>query len=179
MKTAWALFLALLGSCASTTTMSLYVGERQLDDDAIEAVEEQTTIGLEWLWGILPWGLGLELGLTQSEEDGSEGALDIESDLFEAYVGARKTFREDHALRPYIGAGLSIVGSNFEVTGPGLDLDDGDASEAFYARAGVGWHFTIFHVGIDYRFLKGEAEIEDEDIDLDNGLLSIFGGFSF
>lgn len=178
------LLLPLLGACGSTSALNVYAGQRAFTDGDIQEVDDQTAMGIEWLWGILPWGLGLEIGASYSEEDatGEVDSIDVDLDAttVEGYIGARKTFREEHNLRPYIGAGFSYTQASFEGDGDGVDFDDDDGSEGVYARLGLAYHFTIINFGLDYRIsTANEAKFADEDVDLENGLLSIFLGISF
>lgn len=172
--------LSLLGSCASTTTLNLYGGERAYKDGDIEEVDKPPYMAVEALWGVLPWGLGLEVGLSRSDDDGSIGKSDVELTAIEGYVGARKTFREEHALRPYVGGGLSFTDAEVNLDDPNLKLDESDFTEGAYLRAGVGYHFGIFDVGVDYRYTTlGEFDFGDEKYDSDSGILSLFAGLSF
>jgi len=175
--------LGLLGSCASTSSITVYGGERSFDDFDDDVIDDQTTFGVEFLMGILPWGLGLEFGVNYSEDDAKidfgGGTGKLEGTTFEGYVGARKTFREEHRLRPYIGAGFSYILQDFEFDGGG-SFDDDDGTGGLYGRVGVGYHFAVFHFGVDYRVLtQTEVDFGGSEVDLDHGLLSVFAGLSF
>lgn len=180
MRLFCALLLLPLVSCATGTNLTAYLGQRSFEDSDIEEVDEPTYGALEFVWGILPWGLGLETGLSYASDDGSEGPTDFELATIEAYVGGRKTFREDSMFRPYIAAGLSFSQADVEIDSDNFDIDEDDTTEGVYARVGLGWHFTVFHLGVDYRYVTaGEFDIDDESFDVDSGIVSVFGGLSF
>ena len=105
---------------------------------------------------------------------------DIELTTIEGYVGARKTFREEHALRPYIGGGLNFTDAEVNLDDNNQDISEDDFTEGAYLRAGVGYHIGIFDFGVDYRYTTfGEFDFDDETFDSDSGIISLFAGLSF
>lgn len=165
-----------LSSCSSTS-LSLYYGERSIEEDTGEAdISDQPVVGLEAVFGILPFGLGIEAAYFRSEEEGTEAGIDVGAEIQELAIGIRKTFRESKFIRPYIGGGLSYLDSEITVD----DVADDDGTGAYYLHVGVGYHILFFSIGLDYRLVGGtDSSFEGEDIDLNYDQVSAFIGISF
>jgi hypothetical protein len=169
-----ALAMGALSSCSSTS-LSLYYGERSIEEDT-DDISEPPVVGIEAVLGILPFGLGIEVAYFRAEDDGTEGGLDIDAEIQELAVGLRKTFRESKSIRPYIGGGLSYLDSEITLD----DASEDDGTGAYYLHAGVGYHILFFSIGLDYRVVGGtDASFGDEDIDLNYDQITAFIGVSF
>jgi len=106
---------------------------------------------------------------------------DLQNGFFEFSTGfvwlpVKKAF-----VRPYLGAGVLIlgagVGSNFDF----WDAGDGDHSFGFYANGGV--FFKVgesFNIGFDGRVVRGtEVTLSGQEGDADYEQVSMLIGFSF
>ena len=185
MKTvAIALLIALTASCQTYSkpkhAINAFGGIRSLENADFDEVDDATVWGAEGLLGVNNQGLGIEGGYAHADQDGGPlfsgtGSSEVETD--ELYVGLRNTWGVDSNLQPYIGAGAAWLDANADSSG---GFDDDDNSAAAYARAGIGWQFEHFQVGVDARVLLGtDFEFDDEDTDLDYLQALAFIGWSF
>lgn len=198
MKIALALALSLLASCASTATyghqqesaaptpahaggrdnhVSLYFGQRSLDEDDWAPLEDQTTFGIEF-WRESPDNpVGFEVGIMGSSDEGDVGGFDFEVSTGELYAGVRKSFG-DQAVHPYLGGGLSFINAEVELSGGG---SDDDSSAAIYAHGGVLFDVSeSMYLGLDVRTLIGsDLSIAGVSTDADYVQFAAMIGFGF
>lgn len=153
--------------------LTLAIGQRSLDEGDYEPVEDQIALGVgvhqEPPGSLVGWELGFQ---GSYDEDDVAGFGDIESSTWELYGGLRKTLVDGEEVRPYLGAGLSLVGVRFEALG----IDDDDSSLAAYAHGGVEIEVSPgFALGLDLRGLFGsEIDLFGVDTDADYGQLALF-----
>jgi hypothetical protein len=184
VKTLSLLLLIVLASGCATyskpkSAINAFYGVRSLENDDFDDIDDATVWGGELLLGITSQGLGIEGGYANAEQDGgplfSGSSGNVETDEF--YVGLRNTWNTDSVFQPYIGAGAAWLDANAESSG---GFDDDDDSAAAYARAGLGWQFTNFQIGVDGRVLLGtDFEFDSNDTDLDYLQILAFIGWSF
>lgn len=165
------------GAAAPSNQLSIYLGQRALDEDDYEPVEDQAMFALEFAHEPEGSTLGWELGLAGSADESEILGTDVEGATGELYGGVRKTFGSG-AIRPVLGGGLSFIRSAVEVSGVG---DDDDASLAGYVHGGVQFQLsTTFSLGLDARVLFGsDLEIAGVETDADYGQLALVLGFRF
>jgi opacity protein-like surface antigen len=188
MKLALACLGLALASCAASPSpapervakdnrISIYLGQRNLDEDDWDPVDQQAVFGVEYAREKAGDAIGFEVGLMGSTDDDTVAGVDIEGTVSELYAGVRKTFGED-VVRPYVGAGLSYVSAKVDIEGFG---DDDDQSGAIYLHGGVDFDITeSFFLGLDLRFLFGsDIELLGESGDADYGQLALALGFAF
>jgi opacity protein-like surface antigen len=195
VKTTVAISFLLLASCAAAPAavrpataegapseskpnrIALYLGQRSFDEDDYAPVEDQFTFGLEFAQEYRDSPVGWEIGLMGSADESSVGGFDVEGSTGEIYGGVRKSFGSER-IRPYVGAGVSFINSDFEVVGVG---SDDDSSVGAYAHGGVAFEITpSFLLGLDLRGLFGtDIEIAGFQTDADYLQFAIFAGFGF
>jgi len=184
MKAALGLAVLGLASCAAAPArapvqgrpsrldnqIALYFGERHLDEDDWEPVDEQVTLGIEYSHESPGSAVGFEVGVMGSTDDDAIGAVDVEARTGEIYGGIHKTFGDD-IVRPYVGGGLAMIRVEADF-GPG---DDDDASFAGYVHGGLAVAASeAFHIALDLRFLLGsDVDIAGVDMDADYGQLAL------
>ena len=163
-------------SAARENRISLYLGQRNLDEDDWAPVDEQATFGLEFSQERLGSAIGWEVGLMGSADDDDVAGLDVEVTTGELYGGVRKTFG-DGVVHPYVGGGLALINLKADVSGVG---DDDDGSAAGYAHGGVAFAVSeSFFLGLDLRLLFGsDVTIAGFDSDADYGQLALLLGWS-
>ena len=189
MKLVLAPALLLLAACTATsgaatratdstshTQLSLYLGQRALEEDDYAPVDEQAMIAGEV--SNVPastGGLGWELGLAVSADEDDVAGVDVNGRTGEFYGGVRTTFGSG-TLHPYLGAGLSLVAAAVEVAGAG---DEDDGSLAAYVHGGVLLAPSPkFAFGLDARVLLGsDLEIAGVDTDADYAQLALVLAF--
>jgi opacity protein-like surface antigen len=188
MKLALACLGLLLASCAASPSaappsvhkdsrVSIYLGQRSLDEDDWEPIDEQGVFGVEYSRETEGSAVGFEVGLMGSGDEDDLGGADIEGSIGELYGGVRKTFL-DGVVRPYVGGGLSILTAEVDIDGVG---DDDDTSPALYLHGGVDFDITeSFFLGLDLRFLfASDIELHGLEGDADYGQLALVLGFAF
>jgi hypothetical protein len=190
MKLALCLAVVCLASCAAspvtrseeTSTdvkshrISIYLGARQLDEDDYEPAEDQAMLGAEFAFERPGSSVGFEIGLMGSVDEGEALGFDVEANTSELYAGIRKTFGSG-VVRPVLGAGVSYIHSEFELSGVG---SDDDASIAGYVHGAVLFDISrSFFLGVDVRFLLGsDLEIAGVDTDADYAQYALVLGFA-
>lgn len=182
--------LSMLAACATVPSTSavdadpesrsnrigLYVGQRSLDEDEWEPVENQATFGIEYAHE-KPDSAGFEIGVMASGDEDDFAGLDIELNTREIYAGIVKSFRSE-GIRPYLGGGLALIRADVEVSGIG---DADDDSPAAYVHGGVAFDIppSLF-LGIDLRMLFGsDLEPAGVETDVDYAQLAFVLGFAF
>jgi opacity protein-like surface antigen len=158
--------------------IALHVGLRKLDDDW-EPIEEQLAFGLDYAKQNAGAMVGFEGGVSYSADDDdiSGTNLDIEAELWELYLGAHKSFFDVGPMRPYVGAGLSYLMADVEVSGGGASADEDDDSFGFYVRGGVGVDLSEnLEIGADVRATFMDELDFGVDVDSDYLQGSVFLG---
>jgi len=174
-----ALFTALtlaLGSCAASSSggrydddergyydisgprLSLLIGQRSLDEDDYEPLEDQPMFGLEFSDGGDDGLVGFEIGVSGSgdSEDldiGLGAPREVEATVGEIYLGIRKEF-EGRAVNPFIAVGFSMARLDIDTEGFG-SVDD--TSYGGYVHGGLLFPITSsFSIVADVRARFGE-----------------------
>ena len=168
------------------------IGERYLDDDEWDPVEDQLAGGIAFDASDSDTGHGFEVGMTYSQDDDDVGPVDVEGNVADFYAGYRYTFdldgRDDvedddfdaDDFHPYLAAGGSVVRGEIEVDTPGGNDSDDDFSPAAYIRAGIGVDLgEEARLGLDYRhlFLSDMDIGAIDDADFDQLMLTLGFGF--
>ena len=174
---------------------TVLIGERQLDDDEWDPVDDQFAGGIAFDMSDSDSGHGFEIGTTYSSDDDDDGPVDFEGNIFEIYGGYRYTFDLDRFdddaddmddddfednFHPYAGAGGAILRGEAEIDTPGGGASDDDISPGAYIRAGVAYDLSEeFRLGLDYRHLfLSDMDIGSiDDADFDMFMLTL--GFDF
>lgn len=165
----------------SNRHVTLLLGERMLDEDDWDPVEDQWAGGVE-LDGTDPSsGHGYEFGMTFSRDDDDDGPVDVEGNTFDVYGGYRYTFRPDEqSIHPYLSGGLAVIRAEAEVDTPVGNNSDDDVSPGAYVRAGIAFDLSDrMRVGLDYRhmFLTDVDIGSISDVDFDQVMVTL--GFAF
>lgn len=165
----------------SSRHVTFLVGERMLDEDDWDPVEDQWAGGVEVDGTDPDSGHGYEVGMTYSRDDDDDGPVDVEGNTFDVYGGYRYTFRPDErAIHPYLSAGLAVIRAEAEVDTPVGNNSDDDISPGAYVRAGIAFDLSEqFRLGVDYRhmFLTDVDIGGISDVDFDQLMLTL--GFAF
>jgi hypothetical protein len=156
---------------------SIYIGQRNLDDDDYDPVDKQTTLGLEFAHEPAGSAIGWEVGLMGSGQDDEISGVDVEGRTGEIYGGIRKTFGQG-SIRPFVGGGISFIRSKVHVDGLG---SEDDTSPAGYFHGGVLFLASeTFALGLDLRVLFGsDLDLGGFDTDADYAQLALFLGVGF
>lgn len=170
------------GGAILPNRVTLYVGQRSLDEDDWTPLEDQTAFAIEFAHEPEDSVIGFELGLAGSADDTIVNGVDVEARTAELYAGVVKSFlRNKGAVRPYIGGGISLISAEIEASAGGQTVDDDDSSVAGYLHGGAAVHLgSAFYLGVDLRVLFGsEVSLFGFDIDADYTQLTAFLGLAF
>lgn len=160
--------------------LALYYGERELDEDDFEPVDELDTYGLAFSWVPESGGLGGEVGVFLSSADESVGGVDLDVETIELFGGVRHTFGGE-ALRPYLAGGISFLQADVEGSVGPFEVEEDDDTFGLYVSAGLLAFVTPeVTLGAEYRLLLGtDVEFFEEEGDADYGQLAVTLGVGF
>lgn len=150
----------------------LHAGFRTLDDD-FDPAEEQTVLGISMDVRGAGGNGSFEAGYFYSSGDGDTRAgansIDVESLVHEVWMGGRWAFDPwDSPIRPYAGAGLSILRAEFSTEGLGGSDSNSGWAAGVYGHGGVEWDFGGgWAVGLDLRVLYSTPAALQEEVPLD------------
>jgi opacity protein-like surface antigen len=203
MRTPFMAVPLILGSCASvpspaqgppTSTIvrsskfDVYVGVRSLDEHDWSPVEDQGTLGLEYIHEAPGSTVGFEIALFASGDTKDNvaipggGTVDVRGRTSELAVGIRKTFAPDGGgVHPYVGGGLAAIKAEFKGSAGGVSAEDDDGSAALYLHGGLDFDVgPSFFLGIDLRFLGGsDVTLFGANGSADYGQLALVIGWRF
>lgn len=150
-----------------TGNVNFLLGQKQMDKNDWEPVEDQSEFGAEVTWGKEDWPIQIATDVFSSSDDQSGvdplvGAFDLEVKTSELGIGVRKVW-EKKKVRPYVGGGLAYVGvsidANTEVLGTG---SADDSALGAWAGGGIFWRLgPRFNLGFAARFSKATVTSAD------------------
>jgi hypothetical protein len=173
----------------SLGTSRLLVGFQDLDEDYWEPSDGYWTVGMETSFERLSDWVGGEGGWLfsmQNERDTfGDTVIGVDRTQVEIYFGLHRTFLREAFLRPYVGAGGSIlwVEADQEIGPVGGEYASDEEREfalGAYAHAGVALQLSeAWQIGVDYRALLSTKidVLAGSEGDADYTLLSVFVGF--
>jgi hypothetical protein len=159
--------------------LSVYLGQRTFGDQEIwDPVEDEGVAAVDFARQTPGSAVGWEVGLAGSYGSNRLFGADLDGSTTELYGGVRTTFVTKSLVRPVLGAGLSVIHADVEVSGFG-QLDD--SSLAGYVHGGVDFDLTdAFFLGLDLRVLFGsDIEGAGAEGDADYAQLALVIGFAF
>lgn len=169
------------GPAVLPNTFHALLGARQFgDDDYWSPLDEQGVLAVEFAHEPPGAPVGFELGCALAGATDSINNFDRTAAEVELYGGFRKTFFREGALRPYLGAGLSLVSVAEEDETVIGSLDDDDASAGLYVHGGLELAVgDAFSLGLDARVLTGtDVELFGVSTDADYTQFALFFGWS-
>lgn len=167
---------------ADFRAISLHVGLRQFDEDDWEPIEEQVALAVEFVSQSAGAIAGFEAGFSYSTDDDDFDAggvtLDAEAEVFEVYAGVHKSFLDSMRVRPYVGAGLTYLQGEIELSGGGGSADDDDDVFGVYLHGGLGLPLNDrLEAGVDVRTIfADDFDVFGNDADADYAQASVFLG---
>ena len=161
--------------------LNFSLGQRSLDSNDFEPVDDQTYFGATIDWNSMEWPVNLAGGLYFSSEQESVGSTDITASVIEATFGVMKTWGETKVMHPFLGGGLGFVQVEAEIDDPLGNAKEDDTAPAFYTEGGVYWSLShAFNLGVSGRFMTAPGiEIEGENFDTTYFQVGILAGWAF
>lgn len=145
-----------------TGRLGIHLGGRQLESIDFEPTDEPGVFGFDFAQIRPPGSIGLEFGLmfAYDEEDdvrlANNSVGDLELSQAEVFVGGRTEFGEG-PIRPYLGAGGTLLTARRTLSQGFIDADDDDTTLGIYVHGGIQAEINeVFSIGIDYRHVFGQ-----------------------
>ena len=163
----------------SVEQISMLIGHRTFEDARWEPVEDQFLVGLSYLVHPNSQWLGLEFGLSYSENHTRRvltipGDVNLKARIWELTGGLRKEIRlGDSPLRVYASGGAAVLFVDAMLTdGNENDIyDDKDIGVAPYVRVGIFWDIEEFNgaLGLDLKHVRsGTVDIAGREPEIDS-----------
>ncbi len=152
--------------------VNFFLGQKSLDKDDWEPVEDQPEFGAVMSFGQDDWPIHIAVDVLGSADDASMfdpllGDVDLTAATFEVCVGVRKIWVKN-SLHPYVGGGLALVGAAAELDSDFGDEDADDSGVGAWVGGGVFWRLgKRFNIGGDLRWSNAEV-----DLDFGDGLVT-------
>lgn len=161
----------------SIVNFNVYAGQRMVNEDDWEPVEDQMVIGVEVEKYDPHESFGWEAAIFYASDDGTNFGGNVSASATEFAFGIRKTMNLSGRLRPYIGIGLAGIKAELKDAAG----DDDDSTAGVYGHGGLYWDVgQNFHLGVDVRGVFGtDVTLNGNDADVDYVQGAVFGGMSF
>ena len=172
----------ILTSCTSTAPRMAQVELGSSDFSGRMDSEAHPAAGVSIVYGLgdsVSPNVASDLGLQVTGGESTINGVELETKRAELTTGLRY-FLSQGRLRPYLGAGLSLLYVDAQGPGGGQDTAS-DWSGGAYARLGVDYALSDeLRLGVDFRALRGaSADLGDERLDFDQDVLCLTLSWGF
>jgi hypothetical protein len=173
-----------LSSClGGGNSVNLYGGYRALEADDFDDVDDNLVYGVDGVWNVGPWWLGLEGGYLRSEDDSDSasnlGLTDVDLTVDEGFAGVRIT-PFPWFIKPYAAVGATYLMVDIDGDQGANSVSDDDNSFAGYGRVGAAIELTVLRFGVDFRAVVGsDLGLGGSDTDIDYYEALLFVGIGF
>lgn len=166
----------------ATGEVNFFLGQKALSSSDWEPVETQGEFGAVMSFGQKDWpvSIAVDVLVSAAEKDATDpflGSYTFTGTTYEIDFGVRKVWGKK-ATRPYVGAGIGLIGGGAELKTGFASVDADDMGFGFWVDAGIFWRLgSHFNIGLDLRY--SDAEV---DLDFGNGFIAQdidAGGFSY
>ncbi len=155
-------------------------GQKNLDSDDWEPVEDQMEFGLMFDYKPQTWPISIAVDVLYSEDDSSVSIFDVEGETLELNLGVRKYFPVTEQFKPYIGGGIAYIKGEVSASAFGLTASGDDSDFGFWVSGGAVVTFAQrFNIGVDFRYSQAEITIEGVDGEAGGTHILAFAGFHF
>lgn len=160
------LFLVAPAARAAEPAINLdfLIGQKQLDDDDWDPLEDQIEFGVQTTWGTKDVPVGLAADLLYSSDSAKIGTATVKGSTMEIALGARAFFPVQQ-FHPYMGAGINMIRAEFSGNNPGVgSASDNDTAVGFWA--GLGGNVRLgsnFNLGVALRYSTAEVTLFGTD----------------
>jgi hypothetical protein len=166
----------------ATGNVNFFLGQKSLNSSDWDPIATQGEFGAVMSFGQKTWPIDIAVDVmvsaaTKDAYDPSIGSYTFTGSTYEIDFGVRKVWGKK-ATRPYVGAGVGIIGAAAELEAGFISVDATDSAFGFWADAGIFWRLgSHFNIGLDLRY-------SDASVDLDFGSGAVAqsidaGGFSY
>ncbi len=156
---------AVAGSGEFTGNVNVLLGQKVLNENDWEPLENQQAAGVEITWGDTSWPISIatDIFYSSDSEDDVAGA-DLEGSTMEFDLGIRE-IKNSENFNYYIGLGFGLVSAHAEATGSGFKIDDSDTGISGWGGGGIFWRLgSRFNLGLAARYSVADVALFDEDV---------------
>ncbi len=167
------MLLVLAGLCTPapaiagdwTGNANFFLGQKSLDSNDWEPLEDQIEFGAEVSWGPKSWPVLIATDILISGDSDDISGVDVDAATSEFDFGVRKIWAVE-SFHPYVGGGLAIVGAAIEASSGGNSIDESDNGVGVWVGGGAFWRLgSHFNIGGSVRFSTADVEFGSEDVD--------------
>lgn len=146
---------------------NLLLGLKRLDEGDWGPTDRQGELGVQADVQRSDWPVALAVDLLASGDDSaidSRGFTEQRGRTSELDLGARKIWRPDENLRPYLGGGLALASSELELRGPFRTVSDSDSGAGLWLGGGAYWTLSrAFNLGFDAKLSHAGVRLFGDD----------------
>lgn len=156
-----------------TGNVNFFLGQKTLDKDDWEPVDEQPEFGVLVDFKKQDWPVSIAIDILGSSgdetlNDPDLGNLSFEAKTSELNLGVRKIWNTaNSSIRPYVGGGVAFINADAELksTGFSISVSDDDMGTGFWLGGGVYWTLNqSFNLGLDLRYSQADVTLFDESL---------------
>ena len=157
-----------------TGNINVFFGQKNLDKDDWEPVEEQNEFGVEIDFREKKWPVNIAVDILRSQTEETFTDFDpligpynakATASTMEFNIGVRKIWDEFSSVRPFVGGGLSYIRAELEVSVTGVgSASDSDTGVGIWLGGGV--YFTLgehFNIGVEVKYSDADVTLFDVD----------------
>ncbi len=164
-------FLVLLLSTPAHAggNVNFFAGQKMLDKDDWEPLEDQQEFGVLVDFGGKDWPVHIAVDVLRSETDETfdlgTNQLKLTGKTQEINVGIRKIWDLNNEARPYVGVGVANIEGDLETEVFGVPVSVDDSAIGYWVNVGIfGTLAKHFNIGLDLRYSAADLTIEGVDI---------------
>jgi hypothetical protein len=158
-------YIASSPSAATDGNVNFLLGQKQLDDDDWEPVEDQPEFGALIDFAPEAWPVRIAIDLLGSSDEQDDilvepgfPTVDLEGSSTELCFGVRKLWGKS-GMHPFAGGGLAFVNGEIKVSAAGVSVTSEDDAIGFWVDGGISWRLgKRFNLGVDLRWSKAGIE---------------------
>jgi opacity protein-like surface antigen len=175
------LLAAFNGAAWAGGNVNIMYGQKNLDDDDWEPVEDQREYGIMIDFKANDnWPISIALDLLFSDDDDDYLGVDVEGETREFNIGVRKYFPVTPQFKPYVGGGLAYIDAEVSAAIGGFRASDDDSEVGFWLSGGAVFTFAEhINVGVDLRYSDAEVTIAGVDGEAGGTHVLLFAGVHF
>jgi hypothetical protein len=179
-----------------TGDVNLLIGAKALDKNDWEPIESQQEAGVIVDVGKESSSLALTLGFMESrsedtklsyleyDPDGNAADLKMKGTTSELRLGIKQTWKPTTTMRPYVAAGVALIGAEGKVTVRSLDTFESislkDSGQSVGAWVGGGLYWIIaqhMNLGFDVTYSAAKVTLFDTKVQAGGGHAALFAGY--
>lgn len=160
---------------------NILIAGKSLDGGDWGPTDRQGELGVITNWQGPQWPVAIAadfLAAGSDESIGRDGFTEQRGRTRELDLGARKIFRPDPRLRPFVGGGLDLASAEIERIGPEGRISDEDHGVGLWVDGGVFWTLSeAFNLGVDARISAAQVHLFGLDRNAGGFHLGLMGGY--